>query len=285
MPRTRNPHIRRTAHGIMLMALWLAAAGIAHGAERQHAAVADEEPPPPRYAVEIILFEYSDTVADGGEVFAPQAPADDGRAGIEDDAERSADGLRAAPVFTDRGIAETPAADSALEEIESPAKIALRVLAPEQLTLQAEYDTLVRLDAYRPVLWTGWVQATYEQDITPAVMLRRIGSAPLDFDGTFKLYLSRFLHLVVDLRLAAPQPSAAARFADTPRYGRLAGAGGPAATTYYRIDEDRIMKNGDLRYFDHPKFGLLARVTRVEEAAVPGGEDVDGSGASAVDGS
>ncbi len=25
------------------------------------------------------------------------------------------------------------------------------------------------------------------------------------------------------------------------------------------------MKNGELRYFDHPKFGVLAKVTRVEE--------------------
>ena len=25
------------------------------------------------------------------------------------------------------------------------------------------------------------------------------------------------------------------------------------------------MKNGELRYFDHPKFGVLAKITRVEE--------------------
>jgi hypothetical protein len=34
----------------------------------------------------------------------------------------------------------------------------------------------------------------------------------------------------------------------------------------YRISEDRIMKNGDIRYFDHPKFGMIAKITRVEEA-------------------
>ena len=36
---------------------------------------------------------------------------------------------------------------------------------------------------------------------------------------------------------------------------------------YYRISEDRILRNGEVRYYDHPKFGLLARVTRVEEEA------------------
>jgi hypothetical protein len=25
------------------------------------------------------------------------------------------------------------------------------------------------------------------------------------------------------------------------------------------------MKNGDIRYFDHPKFGVIAKITRVEE--------------------
>jgi hypothetical protein len=31
------------------------------------------------------------------------------------------------------------------------------------------------------------------------------------------------------------------------------------------INENRILKNGELRYYDHPKFGVLAKVTRVEE--------------------
>ncbi len=33
----------------------------------------------------------------------------------------------------------------------------------------------------------------------------------------------------------------------------------------YRIFEDRIVKNGDVRYFDHPKFGVIAKITRFEE--------------------
>ena len=38
-----------------------------------------------------------------------------------------------------------------------------------------------------------------------------------------------------------------------------------AAEVRYRIQEDRIFKSGELRYFDHPKFGVLVRVSRVEE--------------------
>jgi hypothetical protein len=38
----------------------------------------------------------------------------------------------------------------------------------------------------------------------------------------------------------------------------------------FRIFENRIFKSGDLRYFDHPKFGVLAKITRDEE---PGDEE------------
>ena len=34
---------------------------------------------------------------------------------------------------------------------------------------------------------------------------------------------------------------------------------------HYRIQEDRIFKSGETRYFDHPKFGVLAKITRWEE--------------------
>jgi hypothetical protein len=45
---------------------------------------------------------------------------------------------------------------------------------------------------------------------------------------------------------------------------------------YYRIQENRILKNGELRYFDHPKFGVLAKVTRVEEEEETGDTELLG---------
>ena len=40
---------------------------------------------------------------------------------------------------------------------------------------------------------------------------------------------------------------------------------GDTINVHFRIREDRIFRNGELRYFDHPKFGLLARVVRIED--------------------
>ena len=39
-------------------------------------------------------------------------------------------------------------------------------------------------------------------------------------------------------------------------------------TIKYNISEDRIFRNGELRYYDHPRFGVLARITRYEEEEI-----------------
>ena len=43
----------------------------------------------------------------------------------------------------------------------------------------------------------------------------------------------------------------------------------------YRIFEDRIVKNGETRYFDHPKFGVIAKVTLSEQTEEENIDDID----------
>jgi hypothetical protein len=138
----------------------------------------------------------------------------------------------------------------------------MTLLARDNYTLRDVYRKLQELDAYRPIMHTAWTQTTIERDLTPPIRLRMLGDAPLHLDGNLTLYLSRYLHLVVDLALDADvqpvAPQAAANnifvFSDKPEL--------QPAPVRYRIFEDRIFKSGDLRYFDHPKFGVLAKVTR-----------------------
>jgi hypothetical protein len=127
---------------------------------------------------------------------------------------------------------------------------------------------LERLDVYEPIMHFGWTQATWPEEQTEAIPLHRFAEVPEGLDGTLTLYLSRFLHLVVDLQLDAPQEEDV-EYRPTPGYGDYAAlqdydAQGPLPVRY-RIQENRILRNGELRYYDHPKFGLLAKVTRVEE--------------------
>ena len=99
--------------------------------------------------------------------------------------------------------------------------------------------------------------------------LRRFAEPPEGLDGALTLYLSRYLHLVVDLQLEAPRaddppPEPVPAFGDYPAFQDDGLFEEPGAA-YYRIQENRILRNGELRYYDHPKFGVLALVTRVEE--------------------
>ena len=174
----------------------------------------DAEQEPRRYTVEMIVFTYAQDIGTGGEVFVADPSPDE------------------AAALRDNGFARLRRSDFTMGDIRG---------------------RLDRLDAYRPVMHFGWTQATYPAELTRSIKLRSLTSPAGGFNGTVKLYLSRFLHLVVDLQMDADAE-------------RMTGTLAPAAPLRYHIQEDRIFRSGELRYFDHPKFGVLAKVSRVEEA-------------------
>lgn len=218
-----------------------------------------EEPEIRRYTVEVIVFEYAQEVSVGSEVFIADVPE------IED-------------------LLLDGTAEENLEIIEEPIPGTVRKSGPlpdTELVLSARddyqldevYGHLRRLDVYKPVMHFGWTQATWPQEQTEAVPLFRFARPPEGLDGTLTLYLSRYLHLVVDLQLDAPQVAMLSR-ETIERQGdaRTVGEVLPymegehlPPPVKYQIQENRILKNGELRYYDHPKFGVLAMVTRVEE--------------------
>lgn len=255
-----------------------------------------------RYSVELIIFEYVDNTTAGTEIFDPDeppAPAAEellyGDARLDPAIEM--DALTIDPLDTEPLVSEETVTDDALfaddtdvllppieeviiEEIRTYEQAGVKFLGPEDYILNDEYERLVLLDAYRPLMRAAWTQPTIEKDVTMPIALRRLGDPPLRLDGTMKLYLSRFLHLVVDLELedrTTKQPSLARdrsrRYGDD-RTRFSFDTDFIAPSTYYRIEEDRIVRNGELRYYDHPRFGVLAKITRVEENQA-GEDDAD----------
>ena len=259
-----------------------------------------------RYSVEVIIFEYAGAAANTTEIFAPEQPPE-----VPVFADEGANPDAAPVVFSDRPlapepddpppIATEPAGDDALmpeageeqpfvllpgeilEEIPTYENAGIESVDPADYQLTSAWQRLDALDAYRPLMHTAWIQPTVEKDETKPLTLRRIGDPPLRLNGEFTLYLSRFLHLVVDLSLEErPTPGPAA----TPERVRYYGDSQSQAAfsfgsdfaqppTLYRINEDRIVRNNEVRYYDHPKFGVIARITRIEEA-LP--EDPDTTG-------
>ena len=246
---------------------------------------AEEEEEIRRYSVELIVFEYVDSASAGSEIFLPDAPQSPL---VEDDflaSERfvSPAGtyrpgaeeppLLQRPAGEDTESPLAPAPVENLEEIPTYERAGLVILRPEEYVLDDIYASLERLDAYRPLLHAAWSQPTLGKEETVPVKLRRLGNPPLRLDGTVTLYLSRFLHLVLDLSLEEKAPQRPGRGEDrirdfgdnrsSARFGFDSRYIEPS--TFYRIREDRIVRNGELRYYDHPKFGVIAKITRIEE--------------------
>ncbi len=178
--------------------------------------------PAPRYTVEMIIFTYTQDVATAGEIFVAD-PEPDGAL-----AEDPEDPPPPAGPLPDPGFVR---------------------LARDQLTMNDVMGHLRRIDIYRPVMHFGWTQSAHPEAVTRPMRLASLARPAPGLDGTLQLYLSRFLHLVVDLEMTADATDSL----------------GGARPVRYRISEDRIFRSGELRYFDHPKFGVLARVTRADE--------------------
>ncbi len=235
------------------------------------------EPAPRRYTVEVIVFAYADDVSAGTEVFLPEVieivqpdplalyePGGEGT--IPDDS---------IPTFADA------AADTEEPEEPGDSLFEMVLLDDDELTMTDILDHLDRLDSYLPLMHVGWTQTALPEEDTPALDLREFGEPPPGLAGTLTLYLSRYLHLFVDLELDAvePEPGSGAtdrsfeqpilRYNDDRTQNESDTFLFDTELEYeplrYRISENRLFKNGETRYYDHPRFGVVAKVLRVEE--------------------
>ena len=144
-----------------------------------------------------------------------------------------------------------------------------RLLTPEEYQLDAAYKKLERIPAYVPLLHGGWLQPGLPDAETQPVDLALLGS--LNPTGTVRVYLSRFLHVELDLTYRGGPAAAAATDLDSPdTLHELSLA------PRYRLQTQRQVRSGELHYFDHPAFGVLVTITpapvepETPSATVPG---------------
>lgn len=187
-----------------------------------------------RYTVEVIVFVYKENVSVGSEIFVPERIEDDADVENEQDIDKSVPSN-----VDDRGRRPMP-----------PFQYVR--LRRSELTMTDTAGMLNRLQAYEPIMHFGWTQTTLPDMETVALPLDKLSTPPRRLHGTLQLYLSRYLHLVIDLAMDAPDSDYSV---ETRHY---------VQPLQYLIHEDRIMKNKEIRYYDHPKFGVIAKVTRVE---------------------
>jgi hypothetical protein len=122
-----------------------------------------------------------------------------------------------------------------------PARVPLD-LAREELELDSVVERLQRVDAYQPMLHFGWQQTAAGRAAAKDYWLSAAVGEQLGLTGKLRVYKERFLHLAMELEFDPRDGS-----------GKLAV-----------IEESRRLRDDRLQYFDHPQFGVIARVTRIE---------------------
>ncbi|MDE0790342.1 MAG: CsiV family protein [Woeseiaceae bacterium] len=226
----------------------------------------EEKAPVRRYTTEIIIFSYAQDVSEDTEVFIPDAPPLEDLLG--EPMLVDGDSLQCIPeIVEDHELEDYELEDYELEDYEledyelEDEPFGPVMLAEENFQLKDEFERLDNLEEYTPLLHFGWTQAAHPDDEQEVQPLSSLVTPPDGLEGNLTLYLSRYLHLAVNLQLDVPIKEMPCSYGND-NFEEITPKTYPVR---YRIEEDRIFRIGELRYFDHPKFGVLARIIRAEE--------------------
>ena len=187
----------------------------------------DAEASPPRYAVEILVFQHLDQSRSTAETPLPAKPLAAGAAPAGPELEF----VLLSAVNGGPGFAR---------------------LAENELSLGNAWQRLERLDAYRPLAYLSWSQLAHPQAAAQSLWLNQAGVTPPGLSGEVTLYKERFLHLALDLEWELP-PDMAQR----PEL---------AVSQTARIEESRLLRGDVVQYFDNPQFGAITYVRELEVA-------------------
>ena len=122
-------------------------------------------------------------------------------------------------------------------------------IALEDRTLSETFARMRNSRDYRPLVHAAWTQTVYGQTDMTTLALDRVAGLPNGLSASASLYVERFLHLTLDLELSKPM-------------GAEGGSDNGVRNVRYRISEKRKMRSGETHFFDHPRFGAVALISK-----------------------
>jgi hypothetical protein len=140
-----------------------------------------------------------------------------------------------------------------------------------EFELQDQASLIGKRDMYRIVAHMAWIQPGYSRTDAVPFPVAKLAGAASGLDGDLTLFLSRYLHMQFNLSISGnpgldnldPEDPQAMGSAYSLPMATLPGQE-PVQPPVYRIDERRRMRSGELHYIDHPVFGVLARVSKID---------------------
>lgn len=138
-----------------------------------------------------------------------------------------------------------------LENIDKAVEI--KEMPREDSDLSKALEVLNADGNYRVLTHKQWLQ---NADPRSDAELVRLFTEDGELDGTFKFFMSRFLH--VNLNFIYKQKESKSIF--------QAGNSEDAPMIAFQLRERRRIRSNKIQYFDHPKFGVLVQVKQMEES-------------------
>ncbi|MEE4290418.1 MAG: CsiV family protein [Cycloclasticus sp.] len=127
-------------------------------------------------------------------------------------------------------------------------------LNTNQQQLHGVYRRLEKLSSYTPIAHGGWIQPLKKKGkLNNVKITHQTGAHRLE--GTLTFHRGRFLHLNVDLQFSEMFP--------LPINNGYVTNNVIQPATLYRLKETRRIKTSQSNYFDHPRFGVLAIVEKI----------------------
>lgn len=132
----------------------------------------------------------------------------------------------------------------------------------ENMALIDSFETLVSSTDYTTLLHIAWMQVFQANQLSEAV---KISNKEGSLDGFFRIQRSNLAYMIADIEYS---PDAAIKYApDITDIGHapdgIIESPSNSNPVIYRLHEKRRFKLNKTHYLDHPKFGILFRISRM----------------------
>lgn len=228
-----------------------------------------------RYEVELIVFRHVDQSRNTPEIPAEGSligdspltlnPADDAEEPFMNTLEIGSNEPGALPQIAGGGAITEP--------IEREPRISFYLMDPRaeypdfvpiespSLELNSIFRRLEQLDAYRPLVHLGWIQTTKSAAEAVAYQIHIRDQSRDDVTGSITLYRERYLHLELDLALnpVADEYGTGSDFYTKAIIEQMQATG----RKQHKLAESRRIRDSSSHYFDHPLFGVIARIKKI----------------------
>lgn len=147
-------------------------------------------------------------------------------------------------VFTQDDVS-TEVFEQIESHIEWPRKITNRSefenVNTTDLSLKESYSKLAGDNGYQPLLYEAWIQKVKANSYSRAV---KISNAERTIQGFFMLQRGHLIHMIADIEYSPEMYE---------------------EPVIYRLNEKRRFKLNETHYLDHPKFGIVVKVSPIDD--------------------